>query len=76
MQLDWESNASSPSYSGIGIISEMWFFVYLLKSSDSLSQPDEFDLEVRSQHKLCCAQTPGVSFHSSPFLQQEERVSL
>lgn len=33
MQLDWESNASSPSYSGIGIVSEMWILCFCLNQA-------------------------------------------
>lgn len=48
-----------PSYSGISIISEVWVLVYFLKSSDSLFQPNDFDLEVRGQQKGTSHTHPG-----------------
>ena len=52
------------------------FFVYFLKSSDSLFQPNDFALEVRSQHKLCCAQTPRhLLFILARLSPKGERVS-
>lgn len=66
----------SPSYLGISIISEIWVFVYFLKSTDSLFRPSDFDLEVRSQHKLCCAQAPRRLLSILAHFCKREKVSL
>lgn len=35
-------------------------FKYFLESSNNLFQPNDFALEVKSQHQLGCTQTPSV----------------
>lgn len=75
MQLDRESNASSPSYSGISIISEMCFSCIFLNQETVFHQMILiWKSEVNRSYVV--HKTQGVSFHSSPFLRQGERASL
>lgn len=51
-------------------------FVYFLKSSDSLFEPNDFDLEGRRQRELLRTNPEASAFHSSPFLQRRKSFSL
>lgn len=46
--------------------------MYFFKSSDSLFQPSDFDLEVRRHHKLLCTNPRQLLFILAHFCKREE----